>query len=72
MQLSKNVVDFNLGEKPCPLRTPVHDQFEIRSSNMGRVRFNFEPSFPKEFQLFFSPSAGTIDKVFSLKGNTVS
>jgi len=38
------------------------DQFEIRNASEQRIRFNFEPSFPKEFQLFFSPSAGTIDK----------
>lgn len=62
IELSKNIVDFNLGEKPCPLRTPVHDQFEIRNTSLQKVRFNFEPSFPKEFQLFFSPSAGTIDR----------
>jgi len=62
VELSKNVVDFNLGERPCPLKIPVHDQFEIRNTSQQRIRFNFEPSFPKEFQLFFSPSAGTIDK----------
>lgn len=62
IELSRNVVDFNLGEKPCPLKTPVHDQFEVRNTNNVKIRFNFEPSFPKEFQLYFSPSAGTIDK----------
>jgi len=62
IELSKNIVDFNLGEKPCPLKVPVHDQFEIRNKTNAKIRFNFEPSFPKEFQLHFSPSAGTIDK----------
>jgi len=62
IELSKNVVDFNLGEKPCPLKTAVHDQFEIRNTTTQRIRFNFEPSFPKEFQLYFSPTAGTIDR----------
>jgi len=62
IELSKNVVDFNLGERPCPLKTPVHDQFELRNTNNVKIRFNFEPSFPKEFQLYFSPSAGTIEK----------
>jgi len=62
VEFSKTVVDFNLGEKPCPLKVPVHDQFEIQNKTNAKVRFNFEQSFPKEFQLYFSPSAGTIDK----------
>jgi len=62
IELSKNVVDFNLGERPCPLKTAVHDQFEIRNTNPAKIRFNFEPSFPKEFQLYFSPSAGAIER----------
>jgi len=62
IELSKNVVDFNLGERPCPLKTAVHDQFEIKNANPAKIRFNFEPSFPKEFQLTFSPSAGTIER----------
>jgi len=62
VEFSKNVVDFNLGEKPCPLKVPVNDQFEILNRTNAKVRFNFEHSFPKEFQLHFSPNAGTIDK----------
>jgi len=62
IELSKNVVDFGLGERPCPLKTPVHDQFDIKNSTNAKIKFNFEPSFPKEFQLYFSPSAGTIDR----------
>jgi len=62
IEFSKTVVDFNLGEKPCPLKVAVNDQFEIFNHINAKVRFNFEHSFPKEFQLNFSPSAGTIDK----------
>jgi len=62
IELSRSIVDFNLGEHPCPLKTAVHDQFDIINKSNGKVRFNFEPSFPKEFQLHFSPSAGTVDK----------
>jgi len=62
IEFSKTVVDFNLGEKPCPLKIAVNDQFEIHNRTGLKVRFNFEQSFPKEFQLFFSPSAGTIDR----------
>lgn len=62
IEISKPIVDFNLGEHPCPLKAPVHDQFEIINKSPGKVKFNFEPSFPKEFQLIFSPSAGTIDR----------
>lgn len=62
IEFSKTVVDFNLGEKPCPLKVPVNDQFDIQNKTNARIKFNFEQSFPKEFQLHFSPSAGTIDK----------
>lgn len=61
-ELSKNVVDFNLGERPCPLKTPVHDSFQLTNTSKARIRFSFEPSLPKEFQLTFSPASGTIDK----------
>lgn len=62
IEISKAVVDFNLGEQPCPLKVAVNDQFDIINKSNAKIRFNFEPSFPKEFQLIFSPSAGTIDK----------
>lgn len=62
IELSKLVVDFNLGEQPCPLKVAVNDQFDIINKSNAKIKFNFEPSFPKEFQLIFSPSAGTIDK----------
>lgn len=62
IDLSKPVVDFGLGEQPCPLKAAVNDQFDIINKSNAKIRFNFEPSFPKEFQLIFSPSAGTIDK----------
>jgi len=62
IEISKTIVDFSLGESPCPLKTPVHDQFELSNTNNTKMKFNFEPSFPKEFQLSFSPSAGTIDR----------
>jgi len=44
------------------LKVAVNDQFDIINKSNVKIRFNFEPSFPKEFQLIFSPSAGTIDK----------
>lgn len=62
IELSKPVVDFNLGEQPCPLKVAVNDQFDIINRSSAKIKFNFEPSFPKEFQLIFSPSAGTIDR----------
>jgi len=62
IEISKPIVDFNLGEHPCPLKTAVHDQFDVINKSNAKIRFNFEPSFPREFQLIFSPSAGTIDK----------
>lgn len=62
IEMSKKIVDFNLGEHPCPLKVAVNDQFDIINRSNAKIKFNFEPSFPKEFQLHFSPSAGTIDK----------
>eukprot|EP01111_Echinosteliopsis_oligospora_P013638 TRINITY_DN4938_c0_g1_i1.p1 TRINITY_DN4938_c0_g1~~TRINITY_DN4938_c0_g1_i1.p1 ORF type:complete len:328 (-),score=64.61 TRINITY_DN4938_c0_g1_i1:202-1185(-) len=62
ISLSKTIIDFKLGEKPCPLKSAVNDSFEITNTSNDRLRFNFEPSFPKEFQLTFSPAAGTIDR----------
>jgi len=62
ISLSKTVVDFKLGEKPCPLKSAVNDSFDITNTSGDKLKFNFEPSFPKEFQISFSPAAGTIDK----------
>jgi len=62
IELSKSVIDFGLGERPCPLKSAVNDSFEITNTSSGRIRFNFEPSFPKEFSIIFSPSGGTIDR----------
>lgn len=62
IELSRPIIDFQLGEHPCPLKTAVHDQFDIINKSPAKIKFNFEPSFPKEFQLHFSPSAGTIDR----------
>eukprot|EP01113_Clastostelium_recurvatum_P033667 TRINITY_DN447_c0_g1_i3.p1 TRINITY_DN447_c0_g1~~TRINITY_DN447_c0_g1_i3.p1 ORF type:complete len:362 (+),score=93.24 TRINITY_DN447_c0_g1_i3:204-1289(+) len=62
IELSKSIIDFNLGERPCPLRTPVIDNFTITNTNPTRIHFQLDPSHPKEFQLTFSPSSGTIER----------
>ncbi|KAK5583011.1 hypothetical protein RB653_004601 [Dictyostelium firmibasis] len=62
LELSKNLLDFSLGEKPCPLKTVVQDQFTISNSSKSKLKFHFEPLQPKEFQLSFSPTSGSLDK----------
>ncbi|EGC38160.1 hypothetical protein DICPUDRAFT_29142 [Dictyostelium purpureum] len=56
------MLDFNLGEKPCPLKSSVQDQFTIVNNNKSKLKFQLEPLQPKEFQLSFSPTSGSIDK----------
>ncbi|EFA79783.1 RhoGAP domain-containing protein [Heterostelium album PN500] len=62
IEVSKSILDFNLGERPCPLKVVVQDQFTLVNLNKSKMKFNFEPSLPKEFQLSFSPSSGSVDK----------
>eukprot|EP01133_Synstelium_polycarpum_P008008 gene8008-9407_t len=62
VEISKSVLDFNLGERPCPLRMVVQDQFTIVNLNKSKLKFNLEPSLPREFQLSFSPSHGTVER----------
>jgi len=62
VEISKSILDFNLGEKPCPLKCAVTDQFTIVNMNKTKLKFHLEPLQPKEFQLSFSPSSGSIDK----------
>ncbi|KYR01321.1 RhoGAP domain-containing protein [Tieghemostelium lacteum] len=62
VEISKSMIDFNLGDKPCPLKYTVQDQFNIVNMNKTKLKFHIEPIQPKEFQLSFSPSSGTIEK----------
>eukprot|EP01110_Echinostelium_bisporum_P000947 TRINITY_DN12299_c0_g1_i1.p1 TRINITY_DN12299_c0_g1~~TRINITY_DN12299_c0_g1_i1.p1 ORF type:complete len:326 (-),score=32.55 TRINITY_DN12299_c0_g1_i1:154-1131(-) len=60
--VSKALIDFGLGERPCPLKSAINDSFEITNTSNAKIKFSFESTFPKEFQINFSPAAGTIDK----------
>ncbi|EGG22299.1 RhoGAP domain-containing protein [Cavenderia fasciculata] len=62
VEISKSILDFNLGERPCPLKQTVQDQFTIANMSKNKLKFHFDPSQPKEFQLSFSPSSGSIEK----------
>ncbi|GAM26524.1 hypothetical protein SAMD00019534_096990, partial [Acytostelium subglobosum LB1] len=62
IEVSKSVLDFALGERPCPLKTSVQDQFTITNLSRNKLKFTFEPSLPKEFQLSFSPATGALEK----------
>ena len=43
LQLSKEVIDFNLGEEPCPLNEIVRDQFTITNESGKKIKFRFDP-----------------------------
>jgi len=45
------------------LKTAIHDHFTLsNTSSKAKIKFTFEPSFPTEFQLSFSPSSGSLDR----------
>ncbi|KAH3762533.1 GTPaseactivating protein gacA [Pelomyxa schiedti] len=61
VEVSKAVVDWGLDAFPSiPLNKPLVDRLTIRNNNNYNVKFHFEPCFPREFQLNFSPADGTI------------
>ncbi|GAM29021.1 hypothetical protein SAMD00019534_121970 [Acytostelium subglobosum LB1] len=62
IDVSKSILDFNMGDRPCPLRTTVQDQFAIANMSKNKLKFQLEPLVPQEFQLSFSPASGTIEK----------
>ncbi|ELR22562.1 RhoGAP domain containing protein [Acanthamoeba castellanii str. Neff] len=59
--LSKEVIDFNLGEEPCPLNEIVRDQFTITNESGKKIKFRFDPIPSASCKLSFEPASGTID-----------
>lgn len=60
LQLSKQLLDFHLGDEPCPINHPVADELEITNVSRKKVKFKFDPVYPNTCQLTFSPTSGTI------------
>jgi len=58
--ISKQVLDFNLKDEPCPINQPVYDEFELSNKSDRKVKFKFDPVVPPTAQLSFNPVTGTI------------
>jgi len=58
--LSKEVVDFGLGEGACPLNETVRDTFTLTNSSGQKMRFQFDPIPSPNCKLTFDPSSGVI------------
>jgi hypothetical protein len=61
IELSKELIDFNLGEEACPLNEPVFDSFTITNESGKRVKFSFDPIPAYTYSISFQPSSGTLD-----------
>jgi len=59
--ISKEIIDFNLGEEPCPLNEIVRDQLTISNNSGTKVKFHFDPIPTSSCKITFEPSSGTID-----------
>jgi len=67
-QLSKEVLDFDLGEGACPVNEMVKDTFIITNTTSTKVKFHFEPASMGHCKLIFDPSSGTIGAGAKNKG----
>jgi len=67
LQISKQVLDFNLKDEACPLNSPIWDEIEIKNPTTRKIRFKFEPVCPASCTVLFSPEAGALDKNKSKK-----
>lgn len=69
LKISKAVIDFGLGDDPCPVNQTVEDTIVIANNTKKKIKFKFEPSAKKEWKLTFEPSSGTIDSVSRVRIN---
>jgi hypothetical protein len=60
VQLSKEVIDFNLGEGACPLNETVRDVFTITNNTGKKLKFEFDPIPNPNCKITFEPASGTI------------
>lgn len=58
--LSKEVIDFGLGEGPCPLNETIRDVFTITNSSGQKMHFEFDPIPTPNCKITFDPSSGVI------------
>eukprot|EP01103_Thecamoeba_quadrilineata_P005657 TRINITY_DN15426_c0_g1_i1.p1 TRINITY_DN15426_c0_g1~~TRINITY_DN15426_c0_g1_i1.p1 ORF type:complete len:355 (+),score=46.48 TRINITY_DN15426_c0_g1_i1:64-1065(+) len=60
--LSKNILDFGLSDKPCPVGSPVNDEITIINNTEEKLHFKFEPIASKTCKLTCNPSQGAVKK----------
>jgi hypothetical protein len=58
--LSKEVLDFGLGDGAFPVNEPVRDQLNIINNTSNKVKFHFEPVSMPSCKLVFEPASGSI------------
>lgn len=58
--LSKEIIDFNLGDEACPLNEAVRDQFTLTNESGKKIKFRFDLIPSSSCELSFEPASGTI------------
>jgi len=61
LEFSKQQLDFNSRESPCPLNTPVSDSVDLTNNGKRKIKFKFEAVHPTTCRISFAPSSGTVD-----------
>ncbi|KAL6057476.1 Rho GTPase-activating protein gacA [Balamuthia mandrillaris] len=60
--LSKEELDFGLGDGACPVRETMSDTFTLTNNSARKIKFRFDPIPTNACKLTFEPSTGTLDK----------
>jgi len=61
LEISKQTLDFNLRDEPCPVNVPVFDEVTFKNIGPQKMKFKFDPVIPSTCHLTFSPVSGTLD-----------
>jgi len=67
LEISKQLLDFNVQNGVCPINQAVFDELIIKNSGAKKIKFKFEPVCPTTVQVVFSPGSGKIDRNKSKK-----
>ncbi|KAL6063315.1 Rho GTPase-activating protein gacA [Balamuthia mandrillaris] len=60
--LSKEELDFGLGDGACPVRETMSDTFTLTNNSARKIKFRFDPIPTSACKLTFEPSTGSLDK----------
>ncbi len=61
-KISKELIDFNLGDEPCPLSDTVRDQITITNNTGKKLKYQLDPIPNKSCKITFEPAQGTLPK----------